>query len=234
MSVLICKNIETEGPGTIEDFLKTRNIACTIWELSKVEVMPDSSDFDALVMMGGPMSANEDDIYPYIKREEMLVRDFIARDKKVLGICLGSQIMAKALGSSVYIGAEKEIGWYDIDISMEGLCDKRMKSLAAHPQTGDIPRKFKVFHWHGETFDIPDGAVKLASSELYPNQAFRYGPNAYAFQFHIEVKKAMIYEWLKNEAVDFEKIRDETEKLYDFYNARAYKFYEAFFHEKEG
>jgi len=229
MPVLICKNIETEGPGTIEDFLHEKNITYTVLELSKTSHIPDPADFDTLLMMGGPMSVNEDDIYPYIKKEEKLVRDFIARDKRVLGVCLGAQIMAKALGSSVYKGAEKEIGWYDIEITEEGLRDNRIVRLAAHPQAGDIWRKFKVFHWHGETFDIPNGATRLASSALYPNQAFKYGQNAYAFQFHIEVQKTVIYEWLKNEAVDLEKIKTETGKLYDVYTARAYKFYEAFF-----
>ena len=229
MSVLICKNIETEGPGTIEDFLKEKNITYTILELSKTSYIPDPGAFDTLLMMGGPMSVNEDDIYPYIKKEEKLVRDFIAQDKRVLGVCLGAQIMAKALGSSVYEGSEKEIGWYDIDLTEEGLRDNRIVRLATHPQDGDISREFKVFHWHGETFDIPDGAARLASSALYPNQAFRYGQNAYAFQFHIEVQKTMIYEWLKNEAVDLDKIKTETEKLYNVYNARAYHFYELFF-----
>ncbi len=229
MSVLICKNIETEGPGTIGDFLNKKNIAYTILELSKTADIPDPADFDTLLMMGGPMSVNEDDIYPYIKKEEKLARDFIARDKRVLGVCLGAQIMAKALGSKVYKGASKEIGWYDIDITGEGLRDNRIARLAADPQAGDIGRTFKVFHWHGETFDIPDGAVRLASSALYPNQAFRYGKNAYAFQFHIEVHKAMVFEWLKNEAVDIEEIKTQTEKLYDIYNKRAYNFYELFF-----
>jgi len=229
MSVLICKNIETEGPGTIGDFLNEKNITCTVLELSKSADIPDAADFDTLLMMGGPMSVNEDDIYPYIKKEESLVRDFIARDKRVLGVCLGAQIMAKALGSRVYKGAEQEIGWYDIDITEEGLRDNLIARLATHPQKGDIWRKFKVFHWHGETFDIPNGAVRMASSALYPNQAFRYGKNAYAFQFHIEVQKAMVFEWLKNEAVDLDKIKAETEELYNVYNARAYKFYELFF-----
>ena len=229
MSVLICKNIETEGPGTIEDFLNKKNIAYAIVELSKTAHIPDPADFDTLLMMGGPMSVNEDDIYPYIKKEEKLVRDFIARDKRVLGVCLGAQIMAKALGARVYKGAEKEIGWYDICITEDGLMDKRIMRLATHPQTEDIGKTFKVFHWHGETFDIPNGAVRLASSDLYPNQAFRYGENAYAFQFHIEVQKAMIFEWLKNEAVDLVKIKAETEELYNDYSAQAYKFYELFF-----
>ncbi len=228
MSVLICKNIESEGPGTIENFLRARNIAYTIVEMSGGDI-PDAADYDILLMMGGPMSVNEDDIYPYIKKEEILVRDFIGRNKRVLGVCLGAQIMAKALGAKVYKGVEKEIGWYDIEITEEALMDKRIVRLASHPQTADIKKTFKVFHWHGETFDIPNGAVRLASSALYPNQAFRYGENAYAFQFHIEVQKSMVYEWLKNETIDLEKVKAETENLYDVYSSRAYKFYEAFF-----
>lgn len=221
--------MENEGPGTIEDFLKKENIAYTVLEMPGTENIPSPDDFDTLLMMGGPMSVNEDDLYPYINKEEALVKDFIAKSKRVLGVCLGAQIMAKALGSRVYKGAEQEIGWYDINITGEGLSDGRILRLATHPQDGNICTKFKVFHWHGETFDVPDGAVGLASSALYPNQAFRYGKNAYAFQFHIEVKKGMIYEWLKNETVDLEKIRAETERLYDVYTARAHKFYEAFF-----
>src|SRR5208337_3868982 len=96
--------------------------------------IPDPGAFDTLLIMGGPMSVNEDDIYPYIEKEEKLVRDFIDQDKRVLGVCLGAQIMAKALGAGVYKGAEKEIGWYDIDITEDGLADKRIMRLATHPQ----------------------------------------------------------------------------------------------------
>ena len=112
--------------------------------------------------MGGPMSVNEDED-PYIKEEEKLVRDFIAKGKKILGVCLGAQIMAKALGAKVYTGPQKEIGWYYIDLTEEGIKDPFMKSLAFYPQVRDFLKKFNVFHWHGETFDIPDGAVRLAS-----------------------------------------------------------------------
>lgn len=104
-----------------------------------------------------------------------------------------------------------------------------MRKLAIHPQAGDIWRKFKVFHWHGETFDIPAGAVRLASSLLYPNQAFRYGNKAYAFQFHIEVTKEMVYDWLKDENIDHSRLQLETERRYDVYHGRAWNFYEAFF-----
>jgi GMP synthase-like glutamine amidotransferase len=114
----------------------------------------------------------------------------------------------------------------------EGLKDPLTKKLARNPEARDSVQKIKVFHWHGETFDIPKGAVKLASSALFPNQAFRYGERAYAFQFHIEVRKEMIYEWLKDEKMDLEKVKKDTERFYDDYRARAHQFYEAFFGTK--
>ncbi|MCL4536867.1 MAG: type 1 glutamine amidotransferase [Nitrospirae bacterium] len=229
MSVLICKNISSEGPGTIEDFLKAKGIPYTVVDLSKGEKIPDAEAFDTLIMMGGPMSVNEDDIYPYIKKEEELTRDFVARGKSILGVCLGAQIMAKALGARVYKGGQKEIGWYDIELTSDGIADALMRKLAVHPHVGDMWRRFKVFHWHGETFNIPQGAVRLAGSELFPNQAFRHGNRAYAFQFHIEVTKDMVYDWLKGEDIDHDRLKAETEKLYDVYSGRANNFYEAFF-----
>ncbi len=228
MSVLICKNIETEGPGTIEDYLKKQKIPYTIIDLSKGENIPETSSFHTLIMMGGPMSVNESEIYPYIKEEEKIVREFISKGKKILGVCLGAQIMAKALGAKVYVGSQQEIGWYDIELTGEGLRDPLMRNLALHPRVGDIWKRFKVFHWHGETFDIPQGVVRLASSVLYPNQAFRYGKDAYAFQFHIEVRKEMILEWLKNEP-NFESIEKETNAFFEEYIGRAENFYKGFF-----
>jgi len=229
MSVLICKNIVTEGPGTIEDYLIANKIPYKIFDLSIGEKVTNPDDFDILIMMGGPMSVNEEKVYPYLKDEENLVKDFISKGKKIFGICLGAQIMAKALGAKVYVGEKKEIGWYDIELTGDGLRDPLMRRLAIHPEEGDFWRRFKVFHWHGETFDIPKGAVCLARSELYPNQAFRYGNNAYAFQFHIEVTEEMIYEWFKNEPIDINKMKNDTEKFYNVYRGRAINFYKAFF-----
>lgn len=233
MSVLICKNIETEGPGTIEDFLIAEQIPYDILELSKGEDIPSTKNFDTLIIMGGPMSVNEADIYPYIKSEEELVKEFISDKKKIIGICLGAQIMAKALGANVYKGTQKEIGWLDIELCDHGLRDIMMRKLAIHPHVGDLWRRFKVFQWHEETFDIPKGAVRLARSSLYPNQAFRYGNNAYAFQFHIEVTKEMIYDWLKGEDIDYEKLKMETENLFEIFKRRAFNFYSQFFIGKD-
>ncbi|RJQ47774.1 MAG: type 1 glutamine amidotransferase [Nitrospiraceae bacterium] len=228
MAVLICKNIETEGPGTIQDFLEREKIQYTIVELAQGEVITHTDQYNTLVMMGGPMSVNEDVTYPYIRREEELVREFVSKENKILGICLGAQIMAKAMGARVYVGPQKEIGWYSIDLTSDGLRDRMMLELASHPHVRDIWKKFKVFHWHGETFDIPSGAVRLAGSDLYFNQAFRYAKNAYAFQFHIEVRKEMILEWLKDEP-DFQKIKQDTETFYEEYTGRAENFYKGFF-----
>ncbi|MEJ2683395.1 MAG: type 1 glutamine amidotransferase [Candidatus Sulfobium sp.] len=228
VSVLILKNVAGEGPGTIEEFLVGRKVPYRVVEMYR-EDLPCYSDMRTLVVMGGPMSVNESDIYPYLSREEQLVREFLEEGRRVLGICLGAQVMAKALGAKVYPGPQKEIGWYDIELRGEGIRDPMMGRLGAHPRAEDFRKVFRVFHWHGETFDIPRGAERLARSALYENQAFRYGKGAYAFQFHMEVTKEMIYGWLKDEAVDMEKVRMETEMFYDDYHGRAVNFYEAFF-----
>jgi GMP synthase-like glutamine amidotransferase len=232
MSVLILKNISTEGPGTIEDFLGANRISHTITDLSR-EAFPAGAAHDTLVMMGGPMSVNDADIYPYIDKEAELARVFMRQGKKVLGVCLGAQVMAKALGARVYPGREKEIGWYDIELTEEGARDRLMETLVSPPHNGSVGRSFKVFHWHGETFDIPAGAENLAKTDLYPHQAFRYGKNAYAFQFHIEVRKQMIFDWLAHEQVDLARIERETDSFYADYAARAINFYSAFFKTKE-
>lgn len=226
MSVLILKNIAAEGPGTIADFLVEKGIPYRIVEL-ETETIPEAGEFDTLVIMGGPMSVNDN--IPYIRREEELVREFISKGKRVFGVCLGAQIMAKAFGAAVYVGPQKEIGWYDIELTGEGERDPLMRQLAASEASDTVSKKVKVFQWHGETFDIPAGAERIASSELYPNQAFKFTEKAYAFQFHIEVTKELIYEWLKNEPVDMDKLREQTEKLYDDYLCRAENFYSAFF-----
>ena len=228
MSVLILKNVSSEGPGTIEDHLREEGTDYRIIDLA-TEELPSTEKADTMVIMGGPMSVNESDMYPYIEKEIELVREYIREGKKVFGICLGAQIMASALGARVYPGPEKEVGWFDIELQEEGVRDSLMTKMAVHPKAGDFWKRFKVFHWHGETFDLPSGAVRLAKSALYPNQAFRYGNNAYAFQFHIEVRREMVYTWLKDEPVDMDSIVRDTEQYYDDCHQRALNFYKGFF-----
>jgi GMP synthase-like glutamine amidotransferase len=124
MSVLILKNTNTEGPGTLEDFLLLKGLPYRIVDMQSAESMPDTAGFDTLVMLGGPMSVNDD--IAYIRDEERLANGFMAAGKKVLGICLGAQIMAKALGSKLYKGPATETGWHDITLCDKGLSDPQM------------------------------------------------------------------------------------------------------------
>ncbi|MBF0567189.1 MAG: type 1 glutamine amidotransferase [Nitrospirae bacterium] len=217
------KNVENEGPGTIEDFLVTNSVPYKVVYLAK-EICPDPDDFSALVIMGGPMSVHDTSLYPYLDTEEEVLAGFIEKGKKVLGICLGSQMIAKVLGARVYRGKEPEIGWYRLNATQYGLEDRLIGSLLV-PETGEIT----VFHWHYETFDIPGGAKRLASSPLYPNQAFKYGDDVYAFQFHIEVTKEMICDWMKDEPVDMKSLMANTGEIYAGYLERANEFYRGFF-----
>jgi GMP synthase (glutamine-hydrolysing) len=228
VSVLIIKNIVTEGPGTIRDFLRKEDIPFSIVELGSGEIPPPLEAFDTLVIMGGPMGVYEMDKYPHLMMGSRLIREAINRNIKVLGICLGCQMIAYCLGARVYPGSEKEIGWHHIELTGDGLRDSYMRRLAIHPRVGDFWRRLKVFQWHGDTFDLPLGTVLLASSELYKNQAFRYRDNVYGVQFHIETTKDMLLEWFENRP-EINSIMGETERIYEEYVGRAMNFYKVFF-----
>jgi GMP synthase (glutamine-hydrolysing) len=228
MAVLILKNITTEGPGTIGDFLVKEGIPLRIVELGSGETSPPLDKFDTLVVLGGPMGVYEMETFPHLMTGSRIIREAINRNMKVLGICLGSQMTAYCLGADVYPGPEKEIGWYHIELTGDGLKDPLMRKLAAHPRVGDFWRRFKVLHWHGDTFDLPPGATLLASSALYRHQAFRFGDRVYGFQFHMEVTKDIIRQWFKD-MPGIGIIIDETEDIYEEYIGRAMNFYKAFF-----
>lgn len=228
LSVLIIKNTITEGPGTIGDFLGKEDVPFSIVELGSGEVPPLLEAFDTLVIMGGPMGVYEMDKYPHLMIGSRLIREAINRNIRILGICLGAQMIAYCLGANVYPGSEKEIGWYHIELTGDGLRDPYMRRLAIHPRAGDFWRRFKVLHWHSDTFDLPLGAVLLASSKLYKNQAFRYRDNVYGFQFHIETTKDMLLEWFEN-IPETNSLVEETERIYEEYAGRAMNFYKVFF-----
>jgi GMP synthase-like glutamine amidotransferase len=228
VAVLIIKNIVTEGPGTIKEFLKKEEIPFAIIDLGSGEIPLPLEDFDTLVIMGGPMGVYEMDRYPHLRIESRLIREAINRGMKILGVCLGAQMVAYCLGAEVYRGPEEEIGWHSIELTGDGFRDPLMRKLAIHPRVGDFWRKFRVFHWHGDTFDLPVGAVLLAHSDLYKTQAFRYENNVYGFQFHIEVTRDMLLEWFKDRPEMDSSIKDTT-NIYDEYVGRARNFYKAFF-----
>ncbi|NUQ65064.1 MAG: type 1 glutamine amidotransferase [Pirellulales bacterium] len=165
-----------------------------------------------LVVLGGPMNVDEVDRYPFLVPEVQWIRDALRFEVPVLGICLGAQLLAKALGARVYPNGVKEIGWYHVDLTPDAGADPLFTGLEAR-QT--------VFQWHGDTFDLPDRAILLATSPLCRHQAFRCGPSAWGLQFHVEMTEELIHQWLEHpqngeelaslDDIDPEAIRSEIE-----------------------
>jgi GMP synthase-like glutamine amidotransferase len=171
------QHVAFEGLGSIQPWLESRGAVITGTRFfEEPAAMPNTGDIDLLVVMGGPMSVNEEDLYPWLKAEKRFVEEMIKEGKSVLGICLGAQLIANALGARVYPNGEKEIGWLPVQ-SVENPSKARAFSF---------PPQSLVFHWHGETFDLPSGAVHLARSEVCEHQAFQVGERAIGLQFHLE------------------------------------------------
>src|ERR1700759_3412213 len=169
------------------------------WDVSfreaAVDDLLDASIRDAalLIVLGGPIGVYDNDAYPFLNAEIDLIGHRLSRDLPVLGICLGAQLMAKALGSAVHAGPVKEIGWGRVELTSEGAAS----CLRPLQENGEA-----VLHWHGDTFDLPRGARRLASNEHYENQAFAYGRNALALQFHLEADPRQLEEWYVGHAVE--------------------------------
>jgi GMP synthase (glutamine-hydrolysing) len=169
----------------------------------------DWEHLKALIVLGGPMSAHQEDDYPFLRWEKTIIRAAMDESVPILGVCLGAQLIAAALGTSVFRGRVREIGWSPISITAHGQVDSLL---------GYLPENATVFQWHGDGFDLPSGAIRLASSVHYENQAFRLGRNIYALQFHLEVTPRMIERWIDERSKELaqapyvspEKIRSDT------------------------
>ena len=175
MRVHVLQHVPFEGPGSILPWLEARAARISYTRLFAGERMPGGADMDALIAMGGPMSVNDEAELPWLRAEKQLVRDAIGRDIPVLGVCLGAQLIASALGARVYHNPVKEIGWFPI------------RAVAGGNDVFHFPAECTVFHWHGDTFDLPEGAVRLAESAACSNQAFQLKRNVIALQFHPEM-----------------------------------------------
>ncbi|MFQ5431006.1 MAG: type 1 glutamine amidotransferase [Nitrospinota bacterium] len=182
MKILAVKNISVEGPGTLGGFLEKSGCRMEIVNLEAGERLPENVDGYRLVLiLGGPMNVYEENRYPFLRDELSLIESCVKSETKVLGLCLGGQLIARALGAKVTKNQKKEIGWFDLQFTDAG---------KTSPLFSGLPEKLKVFQWHGDTFDIPDGGLHLARSELCENQAFLYDNTALALQFHVEIQGA--------------------------------------------
>jgi GMP synthase (glutamine-hydrolysing) len=182
--VRVLQHVAPEGPGLVERALAARGIGVAVTRPDLGDPVPaDLEDAAGLLVMGGPMGVYESDRYPFLNEEERLVQLALAAGVPLLGVCLGSQLLAHVLGARVAKGPRKEIGWFDVTLSEEAVKD---------PLFADAPRVFRPLHWHGDVFDLPSGAVSLARSELTAHQAFRHGENAHGLLFHLEAESEQV------------------------------------------
>ena len=182
MRIHTIQHVVFEGLGCMQPYLENQGHDLSFTHLYAGETLPNASDLDALIIMGGPMGIYDDADLPWLKDEKVFIKQVIDAGKKVLGICLGAQLIADVLGSTdtkraVYAGRHKEIGWFPIQKSDE---------LQGTILDDVFPASLDVFHWHGDMFDVPQGAQALAASAACPNQGFVYQDRVVAFQFHLE------------------------------------------------
>ncbi len=186
MRALVLQHIACEPPGVYEDVLRERGHDIVRVELDEGERLPGTREFDVILAMGGPMSANDDRLLPWLADEKRLIGEAVRSDVPFWGVCLGVQLLAASLGARVYPGTSPEVGVMAVILTEEATSD---------PVFSGIPGELLTLQWHGDTFDLPDGSVRLAGSSLYPNQAFRWGAKAYGVQFHLEVSVDMAKAW---------------------------------------
>jgi GMP synthase-like glutamine amidotransferase len=176
MTVFVLQHVPFEGPGAVVSWARLRGNPCFVHRLYLGDDLPAAGPDDLLVVMGGPMSANDDRIYAWMAPEKAAIATHISVGGRVIGICLGAQILAAVLGARVYPQPEPEIGWFPISTASP------KNRLFAH-----VRSPMPVLHWHADTFDLPTGAVQLARSEVCEHQAFAVGTRAVGLQFHIEM-----------------------------------------------
>ncbi|MCA1978178.1 MAG: type 1 glutamine amidotransferase [Thiobacillus sp.] len=190
--VLVFRHSPTEGPGYFSTFLDRHDIPWKLVRIDAGDAVPDSlNGVSGLCLMGGPMSVNDD--LPWIPPVLALIRQAVATGIPVIGHCLGGQLMSKALGGNVGANPVKEIGWGDVRVT---------DPAAAHPWLGDLTEPTPAFHWHGETFSLPPGAVRILESDHCANQAFVLDDRHLGMQCHVEMTPELIASWCDNGAAE--------------------------------
>ena len=227
--VLVLQFVWDDPPGYLVEIMEEHDITCDVVKVEE-EPIPDPAEYDALIAMGGPQHVGHNDTYPYLVGATDAIRRAVAREIPYLGLCLGGQLLANAMGAQVKKHTNPFIGFYEIQFTEAGQKDPVFQGLPGYQQ---------VIHWHEDTFDIPDGAVQLATNPHTQNQTFRYGRNAYGTQFHIEVTPAMLDVWLYypeyrqeivrtlgEDAVD--KFISDRAQLYPLYREHTRRMFENF------
>jgi GMP synthase-like glutamine amidotransferase len=200
MKVQVLQHVPFEGLGSIETWLTARGASVQYARFYQSAVLPDLRSVDFVIAMGGPMSVNDEHAYPWLKHEKTFIREAVSRGLPVLGVCLGAQLIASALGARVFANDHKEIGWFPI------------QAVTTDSDAFRFPPRATVFHWHGETFDLPPGAVHLARSTGCENQAFQIGKNVIGLQFHLEATPEtvdQIIQHCRRDLVDGEYVQTE-------------------------
>jgi GMP synthase (glutamine-hydrolysing) len=214
-NIIVIKHVENEGPGLIETFFQADGWDLKTVELARGERLPRTiEDAAAVVMLGGPMNVYEEKAYPFLKEEDSFIRRVLIEEIPFLGICLGGQLLSKACGGQVGKSPVKEVGWYTVELTKDGQKDLLFRGL---------PKSFKVFQWHEDTFEIPAGGLLLTQGKGCRNQAFKIGTNAYGLQFHVEVTEEMVKSWMREETgrVDTKKILSDTKNLKETFELQA-------------
>jgi GMP synthase (glutamine-hydrolysing) len=186
MRVLVLQHIACEHPGVFSEVMHDRGVEQVPIELDENEPLPDLREFDAVLAMGGPMGAGDDAEHPWLAPEKRLVREAVDEGRPFLGVCLGVQLLAAALDAPVYPAERPEVGLLPVELTPKGRDD---------PLFAGVEEPLVSLQWHGDTFDLPDGAALLARSPVVPKQAFRTAERAYGVQFHLEVTGEMAREW---------------------------------------
>ena len=211
--ILVFQHVPFEPLGTLDPLLKASGFRIRYVNFGREpDARPALEKYEALIVLGGPMSSSQIDTYPNLINEVEIIREAVESEMSVLGICLGAQLLAKSLGGSVSRNAVREIGWHDVELTAAGTDDPVLASFATRQE---------VFQWHEDGISLPPGGVNLAGSDASPVQAFRFGKHAYGFQFHLEASRRLIERWLtvpdhqstlneERQRTDAETIRRQT------------------------
>jgi len=186
VNVHVFQHVPFEDIGSMALWCAERQATVTYTRFFESDHLPDLDAVDLLIVMGGPMSVNDEDQFPWLKLEKAFIREAVERGVAIVGLCLGAQLIASALGSRVYPNGQKEIGWFSV------------AAVRGHDEVFQLPDEVTVFQWHGETFDLPRGAVHLAQSAACIHQAFQVGENVIALQFHLETMPETVEDMIQH------------------------------------